>query len=601
MIRKEGTLMGRIPKSTIDEIKNASDIVDIVGRSVPLKAAGRNYLGLCPFHQEKTPSFTVSREKQIFHCFGCGEGGDVISFVMKQNQMSYPEAIRFLGDLAGIPIQESEEDQEAMKRRNRYFKINSTAGRYFFTALLSSAEAGAYLKRRGISMDLARRFGLGYAPDSWDGLIRAMEKEGVSQEELLELGLVSKSKKGKIFDRFRHRLMFPILNRGGKIIGFGGRALGDDPAKYLNSPENVLFHKGDNLYALNFLDRKEAQVILVEGYMDVISLYQQGLPCAVASLGTALTENQAKLLKRTGKNVYICYDSDRAGIAATERAIDVFRNIGVVPRIIRLGEGQDPDDYIKEFGEEAFRQLIKNALLPTEFSLSLAKEGLDFSKTEDKIKYINAARSTVSKIERKLIRDEYIKRIAKEMDLDEKSFGDEVEALRRRGGDRRVAPIKSKPRQEKPKQRADFETDLLRYSMEQRNYFERLESLLNEENILSEPGRELAKRIKTLYHQDSDRKSVKIEEIIEIYRTRTEMNEIIDEILKKSKRESGLSEKALVEITERLRREALENKKKRLLRDIQLLHEAGLEENEMKRLMTALLSEVRQLDLKLKV
>lgn len=589
--------MGRIPESVIEEIKHAVDIVEIIGRSVKLKSAGRNYLGLCPFHNEKTPSFTISPDKGIFHCFGCGEGGDVISFVMKHRNMSYPEAIRFLAQEAGIRIEGDAESDKSFERRKRFYEINSLAGRYYFSELYQSAEALAYLKRRGISPNTAKNFGLGYAPRDWDGLLKAMEKEKVDPEELATLGLVIANKQKGYFDRFRHRIMFPILNRSGKIIGFGGRALGDDPAKYLNSPESELFHKGQHLYALNFLENKEMKILLVEGYMDVISLHQHDLPFAVASLGTALTQEQAILLAKYKKEIYICYDSDKAGILAAKRAIEVFREIDCTPQIMRLEQGMDPDDFIRHYGKEAFQKAMDNALLPVEFELSLNKEGLNFNLPKDRILYLEKAKRLFIKINRKLIRDEYIKRFAKEMDLDEETFKNEVESLMGRKV-RKNIPMRKKERKRELK--AGLEEDVLRYAMESRAIFDKIKGYFTQDILKKDEAMELADFITCLY-DEKDRQKINMDEIIEHYRLRGEMSAIIDSIARKREREKGVPEKAVDEMIMRFNRAVLEGKKQHLLCEIELLSDAQMEEEEKKRLMKELLTKMHQLDIELKI
>jgi len=306
----------------IQKIKEENDIVDIVSEVVTLKKTGKNYLGRCPFHSEKTPSFTVSSEKQIYKCFGCGEAGNVISFVMKTRNMAFPDAVKFLGEKVGIVVDDANspgKSSAANEKYQRMYDINIQAGRYYYTNLKRYKAPYEYLKGRGITDETIRKFGIGFALDNWQGIRSYLKQRGFSEEEILELGLTTKNEKGNIYDRFRNRIIFPVFNVSGRVIGFGGRVLDDSKPKYLNSPETPIFHKGTNLYGLNLAIKNNSArtVIMVEGYMDVISLFQQGVTNVVATLGTALTEGQCKLLKRYIDTVIVSFDSDAAGQNAT--------------------------------------------------------------------------------------------------------------------------------------------------------------------------------------------------------------------------------------------------------------------------------------------
>ena len=354
--------MAMISDQKIDEIRASSNIVDIIGEYVDLKRAGSSYKGLCPFHNEKTPSFTVDEKKQLFHCFGCGAGGDVVSFIMQKEGLTYPESLEYLANKAGIRMEYSENNSINPKNKELY-EINKDIMMFFYKNLLTSKEAINYLKNRGLSGKIVNRFMLGFAKNSWNDLCDYIEFKGYNKDDLENIGLIKKSSQGNYYDKYRNRIIFPIINHFGNVIGFGGRAIGDEMPKYLNSPESDIFKKRYNLYGLNiYKKQKGTDIILVEGYMDVIALNNYGIDYAVASLGTALTLEQAKLIKRYAENVYICYDRDSAGINATEKAIEIFLEVDVKAKIITLDEGLDPDDFIKEYGKESFLSRKSDAL-----------------------------------------------------------------------------------------------------------------------------------------------------------------------------------------------------------------------------------------------
>lgn len=401
-----------INDNVLDEIRDRADIVDLIGEYVDLKRSGSNYMGLCPFHSEKTPSFSVSPSKSIFKCFGCGVGGDVITFVMKRENLSFPEAVEFLADKYNVRLEVyKDENKEAREKRNRLYEINREAGLHFLKNYQASQKAQLYLKNRMLSDKTIRSYGIGYSKDSWTDLYDHLTKMGYKEEELLELNLISKSKNGNYIDRFRDRVMFPIINRNNRIIGFGARAFGDAKPKYLNSRETPIFHKGSNVFNINIISRESTRerIILVEGYMDVISLYNSGINYSVASLGTSLTIDQANIIKRMAKDIYICYDSDNAGINATSRAIDIFLQASVKPKIIELEGGLDPDDFIKKYGLEAFEKKIKSAISYIEFKIKKLKENFNLEDSEGLSNFTIESAKILSSIKNPIERDIFIK------------------------------------------------------------------------------------------------------------------------------------------------------------------------------------------------
>lgn len=404
--------------STIENLKNQINIIDVVGRVVPLKRAGSNYKGVCPFHNEKTPSFVVSEQKQIFTCFGCGATGDAIEFAKRYYNLDFSEAVEKLAGEYGISL----EKNTFHDNREIYYKVNKLAANFFYKAFTEKANKGyAYMKRREISPAILKKFGIGYADAQWDSLYKYLLSQGVDKKIMLELGLVSESK-GKYYDKFRNRVIFPIINTSGKVIGFGGRAIdAEDNPKYLNSAESKIFQKKYNLYGLNISRQsvgKEGFIILVEGYMDTIALYQSGIENVAASLGTALTENQAKLIKRYTKDVILSYDADGAGRAAALRGLDILRKEECKVKVLHVTDGKDPDEYIKKNGRQAFLKLVENALPYGDYKLESAKKGFDLSKDEDKIDYIKKATDIIrqlSPVEQEI----YIKKTSKDLKIAE--------------------------------------------------------------------------------------------------------------------------------------------------------------------------------------
>lgn len=410
----------------IQKIKEENDIVDIVSEVVTLKKTGKNYLGRCPFHNEKTPSFTVSSEKQIYKCFGCGEAGNVISFVMKTRNMAFPEAVKLLGEKVGIVVDDADSPGKSSatnEKFKRMYDINIQAARYFYTNLKRFKAPYEYLKGRGITDETIKKFGIGFSLDNWQGIRSYLKQRGFSEEEILELGLTTKNEKGNIYDRFRNRIIFPVFNVSGRVIGFGGRVLDDSKPKYLNSPETPIFHKGTNLYGLNLAIKNNPArtVIMVEGYMDVISLSQQGVTNVVATLGTALTEGQCKLLKRYIDTVIVSFDSDVAGQNATIRGLEILQKSGFDLKILQIPSGKDPDEFIRSYGREKFLNLVDGALPIIDFKLRMAEKGIDFSKQEMVIKYLKRVVSVLKDLD-PLEKAVYIKQVSEKSGIGEEAI-----------------------------------------------------------------------------------------------------------------------------------------------------------------------------------
>ena len=402
------------PPAFLDELAARNPIEEVVGQYVNLKRSGSNLFGLCPFHGEKTPSFSVAPDKGIYYCFGCHKGGGVINFEMEIEGLSYPDAVRALAQRVGMEVPEDEEYQSRYRKQERLWALSKEAARFFVSQLYApaGAEGLRYAQSRGMSKGTLTRFGIGFAPNSWDSLCKAMRAKGYTDEELKASGLVSE-KNDRIFDRFRNRLMFPIIDVRGNVIGFGGRVMDNSTPKYLNSPETEIFNKRKNLFALNVAKKsKLGYLILVEGYMDAIALHQYGFDCAVASLGTSLTEEHATLLSRYTEQVVLIYDGDEAGQNATKRAIPMLEKAGLQVKVLQMRDAKDPDEFLKKFGADRFRLLLEESSNRVEYQLRAIQKKYDLSVDEDRVKFIGEAAELVSSLGSAVQREIYGNRVA---------------------------------------------------------------------------------------------------------------------------------------------------------------------------------------------
>ncbi len=399
-----------IPQSFLEELQARTDIVDLVSSYVTLTKKGNRYWGLCPFHSEKTPSFSVVPDKQMCYCFGCHKGGGAVNFIMEMESVGFVDAVAILAQRAGMEVPNAGEGQDTRKKRERLLTLNKEAARYFH-GNLTTTQAGnavAYLQRRGLSRRTVTNFGMGYAFDSWDGLIRAMQEKGYSKGELLEVGLAVESRKGGIYDRFRGRVIFPIIDVRGNVIGFGGRVLDDSTPKYLNSPDTLIYNKSKNLFALNLAKRSKAgRLILTEGYMDTIALHQAGFDCAVASLGTALTEDHARLIARYVQEVIIAYDGDQAGVKAAQRAITILNRTGIQVRVLQMTGAKDPDEFIRKYGADAFRKLLDGSENQMEYRLMQLRNQFNLEDPGQRVLYLQKAAAMIARLSSPVEREVY--------------------------------------------------------------------------------------------------------------------------------------------------------------------------------------------------
>ena len=407
------------PPAFLDELTARNPIEDVVGQYVNLKRSGSNLFGLCPFHGEKTASFSVAPDKGIYYCFGCHKGGNVINFEMEIEGLSYPDAVRALAKRVGMEVPEDEQYQSRYRQQERLWALHKEAARFFHSQLYAPVGANAlqYAAGRGMPKSILTKFGIGYAPDSWTALVDWLRTKGYTDQELRDSGLVTVSRKnGNLFDRFRDRLMFPIIDVRGNVIGFGGRIMNNQDksaAKYLNSPETLIFNKRKNLFALNLAKKsKLGYLILVEGYMDAIALHQFGFDCAVASLGTALTEDGANLLARYTEQVVLIYDGDEAGQNATKRAIPILEKAGLQVKVLQMRDAKDPDEFLKKFGADRFKILLEESSNRVEYQLNAIRRKYDLRDDDQKVKYLQESAELISALSSSVQREVYGNRVA---------------------------------------------------------------------------------------------------------------------------------------------------------------------------------------------
>ena len=459
----------------LDELNNRNPIEDVVGQYVALTRRGSNLFGLCPFHGEKTPSFSVAPDKGIFYCFGCHKGGGVVNFIMEIENLSYPDAVRFLAKRAGLEVPEDDAERSQYKKKERLWALCKAAARFFHEQLKTpqAQKAREYAQRRGLSSGTITRFGLGYAPNAWDGMIQAMTARGYEKSELLEAGLVLEKKdKGTFYDRFRNRLMFPIIDVRGNVIGFGGRVMDDSTPKYLNSPETIIFNKRRNLFAMNVVKKSKAGfIILTEGYMDAIALHQYGFDCAVASLGTSLTQEHADLLSKYTNEVVLTYDGDAAGQNATQRAIPMLERTGLRVKILRMRGAKDPDEFLKKYGADRFRLLLQECENQAEYRLQMQ---YDLTVDEQKVEFAKAAAELISSYTTPVEREIYATRAAEMAGLTTDVMKLEVaKAFKKRTA-----------KQKKVQERQDMEIAAMRQPKSREIRYDNLRSAVAEEDIL---------------------------------------------------------------------------------------------------------------------
>ena len=498
-----------IPERIIEEVQAKSDIVEVLSRYITLKKLGRNYKTTCPFHNEKTPSFVVSPDKQIFHCFGCGSGGNVFSFVMKYENVGFPEAVELLAEKAGVKLPKLARGGADDSFADRLYGINDLACRFFQESLKNKPGTKDYLISRGINEASLRDFRIGYAPDSWESLLNFFKSKSVDPKVLEKAGLVIPNDKGGYYDRFRNRAIFPIMDLRGRVLGFGARVLDASLPKYINSPETIIYSKGKNLYGLNFSKdyiKKEKFALIVEGYLDFIIPYQTGVKNIIATLGTSLTTDQIKLLKRSTNTVIMVYDPDEAGETASLRNLDLFISEDVNVYIAELSEGLDPDSYIRKFGAEDFLKRVKSGKNIFEYKLDKLKTKFDIRSTNGKTAIVAAMLPTISRINNAVFRSELVKKLAERLSVDEEAIRSELKKVKTESYEPRYVPAPS----EMKKTNKGAEIMLLALMLEGGKYIDSVKSQLKLDELKDTSVRDVASVVFRLHDANIEVTAVKL-------------------------------------------------------------------------------------------
>ena len=520
--------MVRYSDELLDEIKSKNDKVDIVSQYVVLKRAGRNYMGLCPFHKEKSGSFCVSPDKQIFHCFGCGVGGNVFHFISKIENLNFKESVEMLANRAGVelPVSGNFEDDKLAKLKSRVYEVNKCAAEFYHENLYKpTAKPGQeYVKKRHLDNKTLKAFKIGYS-GRFNELYTELKSKGFTEEEILASCLVNKNPDGKFIDRFRNRLMFPIFDTHERVIAFGGRVLDDRKPKYINSPEDIVYSKGRHLFAFNIARKYNSKtIIMVEGYMDAVSLHQRGIHNAVASLGTALTEAQGRLLRRSCEKVIIGYDADGAGQAATLRGLEILQNLGCDIRILQIEGAKDPDEFVVKYGPERFQMYVDKAISLVEFKVKMLKKSLDLDNVNDKIKFLNEVAKIVAKVENSMEREVYVDKISLEYKVSKDAIYAEINKLLYANSrteqklEKKVVPVKNVSIQQ-DEQPVDVKTkrleSLVIYLLI--NYpdksFERLKKLIDNNVIKIERNKAIINKL----YEEHEKGNINIENILDLF------------------------------------------------------------------------------------
>ncbi len=504
-------MAARYSDDVLNEVRNAVDLVEVASAYVHLKRSGRGYVGCCPFHKEKTPSFHIDPDKQLYHCFGCGAGGSVFQFIMNAEGLDFPDAVKMLAEKGGVRLPElSDDDSDIYRRKREMYAMNKDAARFFRDCLFSPEGESArhYLQKRRLSSKTVASFGLGYSPKGWDGLLKHLESKGYPRDMIVEAGLGIRSERGGVYDRFRGRIMYPIFDVRQNIIGFGGRIMEGDGAKYMNSPESIIYDKGKNLFALNIARKsKRGYYVLVEGYMDAISLHQAGIDCAVAGCGTALTEAQARLIAKGGNTVYLCYDMDEAGQKALARAETIFSGLDAKLKVISIPDGKDADEFIKKYGGSKFEELLSGSSSVTESKVETLLNKYDVNDVAQKVELINEAAVMLAKISNAVEREAYIKNLSLKTGISADAISVEVRkaggrAARRNMREQVIKSVaRSRPVSETaPKSRREYaEARLLAILAEDRGVYVKIKDNLTENTFSEGLHRDIFSKIQECY------------------------------------------------------------------------------------------------------
>lgn len=578
----------RYSDEILEEVRSRNDIVDVISQYVTLKRSGRNYFGLCPFHNEKSPSFSVSPDKQIFHCFGCGVGGNVFHFITKVENVSFVESVQILAERANVnlPSVNNFEDEKVAKLKAKVYDVNEFAAEFYHKNLYKpTAKSGQeYIKKRKLDNNTLKAFKIGFSGE-FDELYRALKKEGFGEEEILESGLVNKNPKGMYIDRYRGRVMFPIQDVRNRVIAFGGRVLDDSKPKYINSPENVVYSKGRNLFGLNVAKKYNSgvmkQILIVEGYMDAISLFQRGITNVVASLGTALTDAQGRLLRKSAEQIILGYDADGAGQTAIVRGMDILQSMGCDIRILQISGAKDPDEFIVKYGPEKLKKCMDNAISSLEYKVKILKKDLNLENVSDKIKFLNAIAKMLSEEKNNIEREIYIDKISETYKISKEAIYAEINKRMYSASNASSKILEAKPNIIRPKQEEKTDESVSRREQmliyilinHTKQALNRLKENVELNCIKSEKNREIVKIIYDKCTEDEN-----IEQILNLFESEEQIN-YISGILAYDFEITDI-EKGIEDIEKNYKRESLVKKRDELtlkLNDTRLSRDEALE------------------------
>lgn len=574
--------MLRYSEEIIEEVRQNNDVVDIISQYVHLTRKGRNYFGLCPFHNEKSPSFSVSPDRQIFHCFGCGVGGNVYTFLMKIEGITFKEALESLAERANIQLPKLENSADSAKEelKAKVYKVNEFTAEFYHQNLYKPTAkiAQEYVKKRKFNNETLQAYKIGFS-GKFDELYKALKQQGFGEKEILESGLVNKNDNGTYIDRYRNRLMFPICDVRGKVIAFGGRVLDDSKPKYINSPENIVYSKGRHLFGLNVAKKdSKKRILIVEGYMDVISLHQRGITNVVGALGTALTEQQGWLLRKTTEQVVLGFDADEAGQTAIVRSMKILQNMGCDMRVLQIEGAKDPDEYIVKFGEGRFKLAVENAISVVEFEVKNLKKGLNLENTVDKIKFLNEISKILSKVQNTIEREIYIEKIAKGYNISKEAIYAEVNKLIYSQSKEDKVLESKEIRKIKPEEKIQDEVD---EDLKRRE--DTIIALLLDAN--KETFQKIKEKIQPADFKYELNKIIAEELYKELEKPESNINKLIDTFDEKVQNhitsvmatdyEIEDTEKAIDDIIAKYIREKLDNKKKNILKQLEIENDEG--------------------------
>lgn len=570
--------MIRYSDEIIEEVRQNNDVVDIISQYVHLTRKGRNYFGLCPFHNEKSPSFSVSPDRQIFHCFGCGVGGNVYTFLMKIEGINFKEALEQLAERANIqlPTLENNADTAKEELKAKVYKVNEFTAEFYHQNLYkpTAKMAQEYVKKRKMNKETLEAYRIGYS-GKFDELYKALKAQGFGEKEILESGLVNKNDNGTYIDRYRNRLMFPICDVRGKVIAFGGRVLDDSKPKYINSPENVVYSKGRHLFGLNVAKKDSAKrLLIVEGYMDVISLHQRGITNVVGALGTALTEQQGWLLRKSTEQVILGFDADGAGQTAVARSMEILQNMGCDMRVLQIEGAKDPDEFIVKYGEGRFRLAMDNAISLVEFKVKNLKKDINLENAADKIKFLNEIAKILSKVENTMEREIYIEKISKGYNISKEAIYAEVNKLiyTNSKGDKILQSKNKEVRHIKEEtNKKEIDEDLKRRENTiiallldaNMNVFQKIREQIKPEDFKDETNRKIAEKL----YEELEKQDRNVNKLIDTFDEETQ-NHIT--MVMATDYEIENIDKAVDDILQKYERERLDNRKQEILKQLEI-------------------------------